>query len=69
MRISKEGYGLKSYRHEISQVTKMGCVTRDSHHDRVNKDLLKLRKLCYGSNQPGTDADEPVLVLHAGVVD
>ena len=45
MKTSKEGYGLKSYRHEISKVTKMGSVATDSHYDGFNKDLLKYGEL------------------------
>ena len=69
MRISKEGYGLKSYRHEVSKVTKMGSVATDPHYDGVNKDLPKHGELYSGCSYNGGDADESILVLHAGVID
>ena len=47
----------------------MGSVATDPHYDGVNKDLLKHGELYSGSSYNGGDSDEPVLVLHAGIID
>ena len=47
----------------------MGSVATDPHYDGVNKDLPKHGELHGGCTYDGDDSDEPVLVLHAGIID
>ena len=47
----------------------MGSVATDPHYDGVNKDLLKYGELHDRRSYDGDDSDEPVLVLHAGIID